>query len=114
ISERIIGLTVVSVGTSLPELITSVEAGRKGESGIAIGNIVGSNIFNVMFVLGMAGTVSPLTVNAGMILDMAVLICVSLVTLLFVYTGRKVVRLEGGTMVAMYAAYMVFVCVKAL
>jgi cation:H+ antiporter len=111
ITERVIGLTVVAIGTSLPELVTSLIACKKGENAIAIGNVVGSNIFNIMFVLGLSGIIMPLTVDGGMIIDIAVLIAGSLAVLPLAFTGKRVVRFEGLVMVLMYAAYMVYIIV---
>ncbi|MCL2002576.1 MAG: calcium/sodium antiporter [Oscillospiraceae bacterium] len=109
ITERVVGLTIVAIGTSLPELVTSLVATRKGEEGIAVGNIVGSNIFNILFVLGLSGMIMPLPVDAALIFDMAILTAGSLVFVCFAYTGRRIVRLEGVSMLAMYAAYMGFI-----
>ena len=112
ISERIIGLTILAAGTSLPELVTSIIACTKSENDIALGNVVGSNIFNLLFVLGLAGIVSPLAIDVNLIFDLLVLTICSMITILFIYTGKRLVRPEGLTMVALYAAYMVFICVK--
>ena len=112
ISERVIGLTILAAGTSLPELVTSIIACTKGENDIALGNVVGSNIFNLLFVLGLAGIVSPLAIDVNLIFDLLVLTICSMITILFIYTGKRLVRPEGLTMVALYAAYMVFICVK--
>ena len=87
--ETLIGLTVVAFGTSLPELVTSIVAAKKGESGIAMGNVVGSNIFNILFVLGMAGAISPMTADSAFFIDTGILIVVSLIMLLFAFTKRK-------------------------
>ncbi|MCL1988968.1 MAG: calcium/sodium antiporter [Firmicutes bacterium] len=109
ISERIVGLTIVAMGTSLPELVTSIVACTKGENDIAIGNVVGSNIFNILFVLGLTGMVMPLAINPSLVLDLGVLIASSLLFLLFAYTGKKIVRLEGAALVLVYAIYMVVI-----
>jgi cation:H+ antiporter len=110
VSERIIGLTIVAAGTSLPELVVSLVAYKKNETGMVIGNVIGSNIFNILFVLGLAGVVAPLMADMNVVFDMAVLVVVNLITLLFVYTGNKVGRLEGAAMVLMYITYIVFIC----
>ncbi|MCL2015082.1 MAG: calcium/sodium antiporter [Defluviitaleaceae bacterium] len=108
ISERIIGLTIVAMGTSLPELVTSVVACAKGENDIAIGNVVGSNIFNILFVLGLTGVVMPLAINPSLVVDLGVLIASSLLFLLFAFRA-KIGRFEGATFVLVYAAYMVVI-----
>jgi cation:H+ antiporter len=109
VTERIIGLTIVAMGTSLPELVTSLVACKKGENEFALGNIIGSNVFNIMFVLGVAGLINPLEFERALIYDTVFLIAGSLLALLFVYTSRRLARREGLVMVAMYAAYMAFV-----
>ncbi|MCL1998340.1 MAG: calcium/sodium antiporter [Turicibacter sp.] len=105
-SERIVGLTIVAIGTSLPELMTSVVASKKGETGIALGNVVGSNIFNILGILGIAGLISPLAVDAALVQDIIVLIAGSLLALAFVFTGRRISRAEGVIMSVIYLAYM--------
>ena len=109
ITERIVGLTILAVGTSLPELITSLVACKKGQNDLAIGNIIGSNIFNIMFVLGLSGIVMPLAIDSNLLFDIIVLALSSLAFLLFATTGKKIVRLEGLSMVMMYAFYMVVI-----
>ena len=109
ISERVIGLTIVAVGTSLPELVTSLVALRKGENDIAVGNVIGSNVFNILFVLGLTGMVMPLTIYTYLMFDIAVLMIISMVFLLFAHTNKKIVRFEGAVLVMMYALYMVFI-----
>jgi len=111
-SETLAGLTIVAVGTSLPELVTSVAAAVKKQNDIAIGNIVGSNIFNILFVLGVSAVISPLPVAGPMLVDIAVLI--ALTGLLFVVsrTHYRVGRIEGTALVLAYAAYMVYVVMR--
>lgn len=109
ITERIVGLTILAAGTSLPELITSIVASKKGENDIAIGNVIGSNIFNLMFVLGLSGLVMPLTIDNNLLVDISVLIGASLVFFLFAFTNRKIVRFEGFSLVMFYAVYMAFI-----
>ncbi|MCL2223395.1 MAG: calcium/sodium antiporter [Defluviitaleaceae bacterium] len=108
ISERIIGLTVIAIGTSLPELVISLVACKKGENEFALGNIIGSNIFNILFILGVAGLVSPLQIDGGLVADTSFLIVGSLLTIAFVYSRKRISRPEGALMVLMYLAYMVF------
>ena len=109
ITERVIGLTVIAIGTSLPELITTLIACKKQENDIAIGNIVGSNIFNILFILGLSGIITPLPVDSNLIFDLVVLVAGSLLIFVFGCTGKRISRPEGLTMVSMYSAYMVWV-----
>ena len=111
--ETLIGLTVVAFGTSLPELVTSIVAAKKGESGIAMGNVVGSNIFNILFVLGLAGAISPMTADSAFFIDTGILIVVSLIMLLFAFTKRKTSRVEGAISVLMYLAYTAYIIMRA-
>lgn len=108
ISERIISLTIISIGTSLPELATSVIAARKKNVDIAIGNIVGSNIFNVFFILGTSAVIYPVSVNLSSQFDLIVNIFASLLLFMFVFTGkgRKVDRWEGLVFVTLYISYV--------
>jgi len=109
ITQRVVGLTIVAMGTSLPELVTTLIACRKGEGEFALGFIIGSSIFNIMFVLGLAGLITPLAIDSSVVYDMAVLAIGTLAFFLFAHSSRKVVRMEGLTMMGMYLAYMVFV-----
>lgn len=112
-SERLVGLTIVAVGTSLPELITSLVAARRGHSDIAIGNVIGSNIFNVLLCLGTAALVgdvgAPLRTLA---LDLAALGALTLVASIFMRTARTMTRLEGGLLAVGYAVFTVLVIVR--
>ncbi|RDV17239.1 sodium:calcium antiporter [Pontibacter diazotrophicus] len=109
LSERIIGLTIVSIGTSLPELATSVVAVRKRNVDIAIGNVVGSNIFNIFLILGVSTIVNPLEVNSASFPDIAVNLASSLLLFIFVFTGkgRQVARWEGGVLLVLYVSYLI-------
>lgn len=107
-TETLIGLTIVAVGTSLPELVTSIVAARKGETGLAVGNAIGSNLFNLMFILGVSATIRPITVNAASVWDLTILLGVSLMCLTFSATGRRVNRAEGLVMLAAYVADVAF------
>ena len=111
-SQTFIGLTVVALGTSLPELVTSMVAAKKGESDLALGNVIGSSIFNIVFILGFSSVISPMTVNVLTIYDIIVLIGVSAVVWLFCKSKKQVSRLEGGIMLAMYAAYFVYILLR--
>ena len=106
VEERVIGLTILAIGTSLPEFVTSIVAFKKGEGDLAMGNIIGSNILNLTFVLGLVGVISPIAIETAYLFDTAVLIVGSLLTFLFIFTGKKVVRLEGALLVAIYVGYL--------
>ena len=110
LSENLIGLTIVAFGTSLPELVTSVVAARKKEVDMALGNVIGSNIFNILFVLGVAAAISPMTFIMENVIDIIVLVVMSVVVLIFAWSKQKIVRSEGIVMLLMYAAYMVYIC----
>ena len=106
VSDEVIGLTVVAVGTSLPELVTSAIAALKREGEIALGNVLGSNIYNVLFIGGITGMVSPTRIPASILqFDLWVLLCVSALVMAFAFTGKRLSRLEGGFLVAGYAGY---------
>lgn len=105
ISEDIIGLTIVAFGTSLPELVTSVIASKKGKNDIAIGNIVGSNIFNLLFVLGTASAIYPLSFGGEFIIDSFVMIGAAITLWLFTVKNKNLSRVGGAVMLAMYAVY---------
>ncbi|MBN1498968.1 MAG: calcium/sodium antiporter [Spirochaetes bacterium] len=108
ISETIIGLTIVSAGTSLPELATSVIASFKGEEDIAVGNIIGSNIFNILAILGAAGLVTPLSFSGIGIVDMAVMCGTTMLLLPLMRTGFRINRFEGLLLLFIYGFYMVY------
>ncbi len=110
--ETLVGLTIVAFGTSLPELVTSIIAARKGDSGIAIGNVVGSSIFNILFILGMAGVIQPMAAASTFLIDTALLFGVTLITFLFAFTKRKVGRIEGITCTLLYLAYTAYIIMR--
>ena len=112
-SETLIGLTVVALGTSLPELVTSLVAARKGEAGIAVGNAVGSCLFNILFILGITGTIKPIAVERELIADAALLVIATLVVYLFAAKGRRIGRIEGAICVVLYAIYTAFIIMRA-
>lgn len=112
LSETLIGLTIVAVGTSLPELVTSVVAARKGETGLAVGNVIGSNVMNLLFVLGLSATIHPIAINLASVYDMFLLIGASLLTFIFLYTVRRIDRWEGMVMVGLYIAEVVYAIVR--
>ncbi|PHV71789.1 sodium:proton exchanger [Sporanaerobium hydrogeniformans] len=108
-SENLVGLTIVAIGTSLPELITSIVAATKEKSDIALGNVIGSNIFNVFFILGLSATISPMAVQGEVLVDMVILLVVSLLAYLFAITKTKINKVEGSLLVLLYAIYMVYI-----
>ncbi len=111
-SETLIGLTVVAVGTSLPELVTSVVAARKGETGLAVGNVIGSNIFNLLFILGISASIHPITVNAASIYDILILIAVSVLAYVFSLKGKEIRRPQGVLMLLIYIADVIFAIMR--
>ncbi|VYT77695.1 calcium/sodium antiporter [Clostridium paraputrificum] len=112
-SEKLVGLTIVAVGTSLPELVTSIVAALKGENDIALGNVLGSNIFNLVLILGASATISPITVSGVMVIDFIILIAVTLFIGALIFFNKKeekrLGRLEGIILVGMYVAYLVYI-----
>ncbi|MFP6849891.1 MAG: calcium/sodium antiporter [Pseudomonas sp.] len=116
ISELVIGLTVVAIGTSLPELATSITAALKGERDIAVGNIVGSNIFNLLCVLGLASLVSPQAISvaaSALAFDFPVMIAVAVACLPIFFSGYRINRWEGLLFLAYYAAYTVYLVMSS-
>lgn len=111
-SQSMVGLTIVAVGTSLPELVTSIVAARKGESDIALGNVIGSNIFNIFFVLGISSFIHEITINNAVFFDMFIMLAASFITYGFAASRRKINKLEGAFLVLLYVAYMAFVIWK--
>ena len=110
-SENLVGLTIVAMGTSLPEFITSVIATKKGEIDIAVGNVVGSNIFNILFVLGIAGIINPMTVSLVAIYDIAILVIVS-VLILFITRKREINKYNGLMLIAIYICYLCYTIIR--
>ena len=113
-SQTLIGLTIVATGTSLPELATSVVAARKGELDMAVGNVVGSNVFNILMILGVAASLSEITFLHENVIDIVILLVFSLITWLLCWTKGKLEKKEGILMIALYVAYVVYICVRAL
>ncbi len=108
----VIGLTIVAFGTSAPELAVSVSAAMKGSNDIAIGNVVGSNIFNIFFILGVSGTILPMAVANTYLYDIAILIVVSIVFFIPICRKQRVSKGMGAAMVATYAAYMAYLFIR--
>ncbi|MCR4610417.1 MAG: calcium/sodium antiporter [Lachnospiraceae bacterium] len=112
VSDTIIGLTICAVGTSLPELVTSIVAARKNQLDMAIGNVVGSNVFNILFVLGLAATISPIPFSIENVIDIGILIFFSVLIYIFCITKKAINKIEGAIMVALYVLFMVYVCLR--
>ena len=108
VSDAVRGLTVVACGTSLPELATSVVAARKGRSAMAIGNVLGSNVFNILMILGITGMVAPMRIEGITMTDLLVMFAGIMLLWMFSYTKYKVARWEGFVLAAMFAGYMVW------
>ena len=111
LSETLIGLTIVAIGTSLPELVTSIVAARKGQNEIAMGNVIGSNLFNILLILGVSAVITPIPVQAMSIIDCLFLIAISVVFYLPARKG-KLGRLPGAVMAAMYVAYTAYLIMR--
>lgn len=109
ISDSVIALTIVAIGTSLPELVTSVVAVKKGETDLAIGNIIGSNIFNCFFILGLSSTVSPITFNFYSFIDMIIMLFIGVLILLFTLKNKRIGRKKGCIMLTLYVIYTLFI-----
>ena len=105
VSDSVIGLTIVAGGTSLPELATSVVAARKGRSAIAIGNVIGSNVFNILMILGLTATISPMQIGGITLIDLSVMLVSMLIVWLFCFTKLTVARWEGALLTLGYLAY---------
>lgn len=113
-SEDMIGLTIVALGTSLPELAASAVAARKGETDIAIGNVMGSNLFNLLWVLGLSAAINPIPFSFNMNLDLLILFVINIILVFLIYIGRKniLARKEGVVLVLMYIVYISFLIYK--
>ena len=112
ISESLIGLTIVALGTSLPELITSVIAAKKGNSDLALGNIVGSNLFNILMVLGAAMMISPFSVNMANMIDSFCVLGATVLCYVFSFTKKKIGKLEGAVLLLCYAVYLTYIIAR--
>ena len=112
LSQTIIGLTILAVGTSLPELVTSLVATRKGENDLAMGNVIGSNIFNILGVLGLSAAVSPVKVSGFSVIDLSLFIGFCLIIYLVTYFRNKIERLPGILMVLTYLGYMTYAVMR--
>ena len=111
-SQTLVGLTIVSIGTSLPELVTSIVAARKNEVGMALGNAIGSNVFNILMVLGIASAISPISFITENVIDIVILLACTLIVWIFAVTKKQINRVEGIGMLLMYVAYAVYIVVR--
>ena len=113
VSDQLIGLKIVSIGTSLPEFVTSIIAAIKGESSIALGNVIGSNMFNILFVLGASATISPMSIDPVLFIDTLFMIIVTLITYLFAIQKRDLNKVESIVLVLLYIGYMAYLLISA-
>ena len=111
-SETLVGLTIVAIGTSLPELVTSLTALKKGENQIVIGNVIGSNIFNILFVLGASSAISEIPLDSSMLIDVVFMIAVTILCFIFGKTQEKYDKKEGIILVALFIGYMTFAILR--
>ena len=116
ISEFVIGLTIVAVGTSMPEFVVSSAAAVQGSSDMAIGNVVGSNLFNILFILGGCSMITPLTLGDIDVIDISMVVLSAVLPFVFAFTlkGRKLDRIEGAAMVLIYIGYVAWLISKVL
>ena len=111
-SQTLVGLTIVSIGTSLPELVTSVVAASKNEIGMALGNAIGSNVFNILMVLGIASAISPIAFITENIIDIVILLVFTLLVWIMAATKQKLSKGEGAIMLLLYIAYAVYIIIR--
>ena len=112
VSESLIGLTIIAVGTNLPELVTSIVAVRKGEIDMAIGNLVGTNIYNIFLILGLAATIHPIAINPLAFIDIIILAITSSIVYIFIQRKKDINRIEGIIMILLYIIYIVYVVIR--
>lgn len=111
-SETLVGLTIVSIGTSLPELVTSIVAAKKNEVGMALGNAIGSNVFNILMVLGIASAISPIAFIQNNLIDIVVLLVFTLIVWIFAATKKRLDKMEGLFMLLLYVAYAIYIVIR--
>lgn len=112
VSQNFIGLTIIAIGTSLPELVTSIVATRKGDSSLALGNAIGSNLFNILFILGMSSVISPLHVLDESVIDCLLLTVSAIILYLFARSKKKMTRLEGAICILLYISYTAYLLIR--
>ena len=115
VSDALIGLTIIAMGTSLPELVTSIVAAKKGECEMAIGNVIGSNLFNLLFILGMSSTISPIAIDfaSGILIDAIVLLAVTSMMYVFSVIGTKGQKAQGAVALLCYSGYLAYIITRA-
>lgn len=111
-SANLVGLTIVAIGTSLPEFVTSIVAIKKGETEIAIGNVIGSNIFNILLVLGLATFISPITISTLALIDIIFMLCITILLYLFMKKDYSLVKKHGIILVGIYIVYMSYTIIR--
>ena len=111
-SANLVGLTIVAVGTSLPEFVTSIVAIKKGETEIAIGNVIGSNLFNILLVLGLAVFINPITISMLALIDIAFMVAITILLYLFMKKDYSLVKNQGFILIAIYLAYMTYTVIR--
>lgn len=112
LSDALIGLTVVAIGTSLPELVTSITALKKGENGMVIGNVLGSCIFNILFILGISSVIIPMPIDPEMIADIAFMTAITILGAIFAKSQKEVDKKEGFVLFALFVLYMIFIILR--
>jgi cation:H+ antiporter len=112
LSETLVGLTIVAIGTSLPELVTSIVAAYRGQSDIALGNAIGSNLFNILLVLGISSVIHPIIIEDKIILDIGFLLGATIISYIIATTKRSSTRLEGAFLIILYICYMAFIIIR--
>lgn len=112
VSDNVIALTVVAIGTSLPELVTSVVAARKGECDIAIGNVIGSNIFNIFFILGLSSIVSPISFGLETFIDIIIMGIAGIIVFFFVLKNYRIGNKKGPIMITLYILYTIYILIR--
>lgn len=113
LSDQLIGLTIVAIGTSLPEFVTSIIAATKGESDLALGNVIGSNLFNILFVLGASALISPMTMDPKLVFDGLFMIFATFITFIFAYRKNDINKFESILLIILYAIYMGILIINA-
>ncbi|KXZ39130.1 cation:H+ antiporter [Alkalithermobacter thermoalcaliphilus JW-YL-7 = DSM 7308] len=111
-SETLVGLTIVAIGTSLPELVTSIVAALKKEADIAMGNVIGSNLFNVLFILGISSYINPIMIDSDIFFDITYLVIATVITYIAAFTKRTIFRLEGALIASCYFIYMSYIIIR--
>lgn len=112
VSQNVIALTIVAIGTSLPELVTSTVAAKKGETDIAIGNVVGSNIFNIFFILGISSAISPITFGLESFIDIIILLVLSIITYLLLLKNKRIGHKKGLILLTLYIIYITYILIR--